>query len=74
LEWIGPVTAVAVAIVAASGAWLTYNATKSAARAKREDTLQKRNIRLINYAARLRDKLEAAGGEPEPWPDDLYDE
>jgi len=74
LEWITPVVAVAVAVVAASGAWLTYGAAKSAQRAKREDTLQKRNIRVINYAQSQRAKLEANGLEPDPWPDDLYDE
>lgn len=73
MDWTGPVTALAVAIVAASGAWLTYNAAKSAQRAKREDLLQRRIIRIINYAQRLRAKLEEHDIPPEAWPDNLYD-
>ncbi|MGE0399956.1 MAG: hypothetical protein AB7T06_24790 [Kofleriaceae bacterium] len=77
MDWTVPVVSVLVALIAASGAWLTVNATRAAARLKREDALQKRNLRIINYAQELRDVLSSRLGKDEklpPWPDNLFDE
>lgn len=75
-----------VAIVAASGAWLTvYFTRRQAERARtdarltaleaRNDLVNRRNFMLINYAQRLRDHIyQQKPPPPEEWPEDLYDQ
>ena len=84
--WVGPLVTIIVAIVAASGAWLTIFFTRrQAERARtdarltaleaRNDLVNRRNFMLINYAQRLRDHIyQQKPPPPEEWPEDLYDQ
>jgi len=79
---------VLIALIAASGAWLTYLTNRRSADTQRLTNLDgkikdledantktnKRFIRVVNYANRLRKQVGELGGDPEEWPDDLYDE
>lgn len=72
---------VLLALIAGSGAWLTFLTNRRSSDSQRLSALEKanaitnkRNIRLMNYATRLRKQVGDLGGEPEEWPDDLYDE
>jgi len=74
-EWIGPtLVGVLIALIGASGGWLASLIARQSARQKRDDTLNKRITRLVNFCWRLMHQVEQLGGEPEQWPDDLYDE
>lgn len=84
--WVGPLVTLLVAIVAASGAWITIVISKRQKERelveqrlttleKRNDTVNSRNFKLINYAQRLRDHIYAGDPPPpEEWPEDLYDQ
>jgi hypothetical protein len=77
--WVGPIL---IALIASSGAWLTWLVTRKSAdrkaleeKQRMSDRKDKRIIRLTNYAQRLRTRIESDGPPPaEPWPDDLFDE
>jgi len=74
-DWIpGALVALLVALIGASGVWLAQLISRQSARQKRDDVLNKRIFRLINFCRRLMRQVEDLGGEPEQWPDDLYDE
>lgn len=84
--WVAPLATVIVAIVGASGVWLTVVVTKRGTeRARvdarlnaleaRNDIVNRRNFMLINYASRLRAHIERGDPPPpEEWPEDLYDQ
>lgn len=74
-EWF-PTAAVAilVALIALTGTLLTWQLTRQAAIRKREAVLQRRIVRLTNYARLMQESCEQNGIDYEPWPDNLYDE
>lgn len=74
-EWF-PTAAVSilVALIALTGTLLTWQLTRQAAIRKREAVLQRRIVRLTNYARAMQESCEKSGIDYEPWPDNLYDE
>lgn len=74
--------AIAVAAIAASGAWLTWltNRRSGDRREMREltrrvDTLERRDMIWRNYAQTLRDHIYARKDPPPPpWPVEMYDD
>lgn len=79
--WVTPLVTLLVAVVGVSGVWLTVWATRRAqqqsraeAAEKRADINAQRVLKLINYAARLRDAIYRGDPPPpEAWPEDIYD-
>lgn len=72
---------VIVALIAASGGWLTYLTSRRSSDSNRLDTLntrvdklEKRGVKLINYAQKLRQHIEDGNPPPPPdWPNDIFD-
>lgn len=79
--WVGPLVTLLVAVLGASGVWLTVWTTRRAQQQSRLEIAEKRGDqkaaqarRMENYAAELRDHIyQGKPPPPPPWPDDLYE-